>query len=250
MTHFMLILWRFGLLLPVVILCCVHCVLCTWIHWWKWYWCFDALLCAYSWMYHPVLAKRNQSYCYTCRVSTFLVLELHSLLEEKKSRGILCITFKAGPYSVRKKTTSQNTAGRFRESMSFCSVLQYRLMATANLLLLFSVAAKAKAKGNLCDPMISYWLMLQRDPCWRYMLEGSRRIPHSQGDNSLNVVHGTFYMACYDFCCSEVYLPKLNLGVFYCCCHRWCQTEDEMRGHFSLSYARACYLYCYEKCFR
>lgn len=38
----------------------------------------------------------------------------------------------------------------------FCLVLQYRLVAAANLLLLFSMTAKAKAKVNPCDTMISY----------------------------------------------------------------------------------------------
>lgn len=72
-------------------------------------------------------------------------------------------------YSVRKLTSSQNAAGRFTESS--CSVLQYRLMAAANLLLFFSVAAKPKAKVNPCDTMISYWLMLQRDTCWKEVKE-------------------------------------------------------------------------------
>lgn len=132
---------------------------------------------------------------------------------------------------------------------SFTVSLQYRLMAPANLLLLFE--AKAKAKVKPCDTMTSYWLMCCNEILFGDMLGGSTSMPHSDGYKSLNLSSWTSVNFPYDL--SWLLLPwsggpKLNLGGFSCCA---ADARQRMRwGYFSLSYMRVCYKYGYEKCFR
>lgn len=92
---------------------------------------------------HPLSAKRNQlSHTVT------LCWRLWEKIEED-----ICVLLLKQDHTV--SGDRPQLAGLWNQCL-FCLVLQYRLVAAANLLLLFSMTAKAKAKVNPCDTMISY----------------------------------------------------------------------------------------------
>lgn len=165
----------------------------------------------------------------------------------------MCTSTEAGPHNVSEQTFQRQMqlAGLWNECL-FCSVLYYHSSAetygfckpTAP----FQRGSKSHGKGQLSrDSMTSYWLMFCKEILFSDMSGGSGSMPHTvrRGDKGLDLASWTFYRICFD-CCPEAGGSTLNLGGFSCCC----QTEEEMRGYFSLSYVFACYLYCYEKFFR
>ena len=215
---------------------------------WKWYQCFDALFRAYSRLRYTT---RNVK----VRIDISLVMLSHSYSSPPRSiAGVTCTSTEAGPHNISGQTFQclMQLAGLWNECLFvqfYIIFLQQRLVASASTYCSFSERKQKpwqRSTPTWLDDLILTDVSVKRS--FSVTCREEAEVCHIQsdgGDKGLDLASWTFYQICFG-CCPEAGGSTLNLGGFSCCC----QTEEEMRGYFSLSYVFACYLYCHEKFFR